>query len=199
MTQPQSPTASESDLVRSFSLAQAAFDNELKTTEQAKVSTENGFKLSKRFALGLKLIAFFGGLAILVGLGDGVTRCFGILVAVAVGIDGIFLNHAKLMAREQAVDAYEVLLERITNRFQNEHLPLVQIQSSQPDEFKKRMIVMLTSLRNELFKTRQEIAKALKAVNREALKTLSLQVPIQGIPNVPASAQPPTPPVTTAS
>lgn len=135
MTPPQSSAGVGSDLANSFSLAQTAFDNLMAATVQAKESAETRFKWSKCLAVGLKLIAFFGGLAILIGLGEKVTRGFGILVAVAVGVDAVFLNHAKLLAFEQAADAYEVLIERMKNKFQNEHVLLVPIQSSQPVKF----------------------------------------------------------------
>jgi hypothetical protein len=184
----------ESDLSRSFAIAQTAFDNELKITQGAKRSAEQGFHLSRRSALILKIIAFFGGLAVLIGVGETATRFFGILVAVAVGVDGIFLNHGKLMAYEQATAAYEGLLDRIKNSFQNEHVPLVKFQTTKPGEFAEGMIAMLTRLRNELFTERQKISKALKEFDREALKAYSLQSQIPGIPNVPAIPGPPQSP-----
>jgi hypothetical protein len=144
-------------------------------------------KLSKIIAVVIKIIVAAGGLTMVIGPDQSVIRAMGILVAIAATYEGIFLNHKKLLAADEAATVYKLFLDSINFRMQSAILKCQQSHRDDPSshEWWKDAAEVFTRMREDCFNTRTKIETALNEVNREALRALSIEAAKAELSNAP--------------
>ncbi len=158
--------------VSNFEFIQKIFGDKYSEVEATagKVHSEAMFR--RGLAYLLKGIAAFGGLAITAGVPKDVAHGIGIIIAVAIAVDGLFLNHMRLIAVVKADKAYKYLLRDVRDDHQVAQAPMLGIA----DENTKlsKLSDLNLSFKTRLDKESKIIDMALDEVDIKALNALSV-------------------------
>jgi hypothetical protein len=124
----------------------------------------------------LKAIAIFGGIAIAAGLEEKTSHIVGIMIAVAIGVDLLLQNFNRLLAIQDAKDAYKELFLRVV-REHRMRLGDVQIRRAAGDEegAKQLLVSILQELIKSMHDIQTQVEAAWKIANRAALMQLSME------------------------
>ena len=118
----------------------------------------------------------FGGLFVAaVKINDTVTTIFGIIIAVAIALDQLFGNHARMMAETIAATAIDRITRRVGNEFNHR---VVEVKSAQIEGNAREAEIILTELARTSSKNindeMDKIKTAVEDNNIELLGKLSI-------------------------
>jgi len=116
----------------------------------------------------LKGIAVFGGIAVAAGLRGHWSQGIGILISVAVTADGLFANHKRLLMVTKAANAYSLLLETISHRYDQALAPILADKA-------RELGKMISSASDMLFAEKKKIDVALQGDDLKLLNSLSVE------------------------
>jgi len=160
----------------SFDYVQNIFEQTLQETESAGKAVSLRAFWRRWLAYFLKGVAVFGGIAIAAGLNKEAAHFVGIAIAVAVAIDGLFLNHTKLLAATKGASAYKYLLKDIRNEHQKKLAPILAKKADDLTAAMEKLTELNLSLKDRLDSESKTIDQALNEVDIKALNSLSLDL-----------------------